>query len=455
MSTTRFFEDDSLVETSLYVKQLPEEILKYPICEEKFLVKVDGKFEKLRVVLYHAVLGIYGIDGVPKFILLSFVRSNYQVEESHSQKYRIDLMKFSNTQSLYTDALPTVKKWMEHLSKYCINSNFYTKYKVKEQIGQGAFGKVFKVALESDASIEYAAKIFDKKQMKKDDKRFLISEIKILQIMEHQSIMGIIEVHETVDEVAVVLELLRHGQLSQFMANNQKISQTIIREIMRQIFRGLEYMASLKIVHRDLKPSNILIERYDKFEGEKLPILKIADVGVACFEDQKDEFEFAGTYGFVAPENFQLLNKELASSVRLTSKMDVYSAGVIFYMLITKRNPFKLSDDYPVAKANEAGKVTFDSMYITRFSKVGISLLKLMLEAKPKSRISAKEALAHEFFKEVEPKSNHSTSPDKMKHSDSNKELKPPSQNQPGMTAASSYRHMYLKKLRSKSAFDS
>ena len=104
-----------------------------------------------------------------------------------------------------------------------------------------------------------------------------------------------------------------------------------------------------------------------------------------------------GTPGYMAPELF-MLNDKNADSVEISSKLDVFSAGIIFYQLVAKRNPFKPNDQADVLKLNEAGKITFDGLLINKFSSEGLDLMKKMLDRNPKTRISAAAASSHPYF---------------------------------------------------------
>jgi len=397
MAYSSFFEEDGIISKSLDYKNIPQELLLTPpLAETKFLIKIEGKQDSLTVRLFPDVLAIYGQDGACiRCINLSFVKANYNIEDNSNNKYRIDLVKFHNVISLYTDKLDKVQFWMNNLSKYCINYEFFSKYTLHECLGQGAFGTVHRVTLTSTPTEEYAAKIIDKKSIKRDYKRLLFMEIQILQLLNNEHIIKIHEVHETSDEIVVVMELMKCGLLSDFIQNTPKISPVQIKAIMEQILQGLKYMDSVGVIHRDIKPANILIKEFQKIGNEKIPILKIADMGLSCFAGEEIYFEMAGTHGYMAPEVF---SPNLRESGALTARVDVFSAGVIFYYMITKRSPFKTSEDTPIAKANELGKISYDSMYITKFPKEGIDLLKRMLEPKYKLRISAKGALEHEYF---------------------------------------------------------
>ncbi len=405
MSASSYLEDVDLIPSELFIDNIPEDIASStPIAEDHFIVKLPGgKLDKLKVQLYRDILAVCVNDYEKKYVNLSFVKTNYNVETNSSNKYRIDLTKFNHVLSMHTDKLDRVQRWMKLLSGYCVNNDFYTKYQVIELVGQGSFGKVYKVSLVDDPKQEYAAKVFLKSQIKPGCKMLLVNEIRVLQLLSHLNIIAIQEVHETADEIVVVMPLMRAGLLSTFIHNHPKMSNLVIASIMRQLLEGIEYMTFQGIIHRDLKPSNILIEQFDKVGTEKVPQIKIADMGLAVFKNEDVKgYAFAGTHGYMAPELFQLNSKGPHEKIELSTKQDMYSAGVIFYLLITKRNPFKPNDDSDVVKLNEQAKISFDSMHIAKFNKYGVDLLKKMLDKNPKTRISVNEALNHQYFKEEE-----------------------------------------------------
>ena len=105
---------------------------------------------------------------------------------------------------------------------------------------------------------------------------------------------------------------------------------------MKCLLEGLEYLASLNIMHRDLKPENMIL-KYNTDLDEN--ILKIVDLGLSCYCNV-DEYIFkrCGTPGYVAPEIIESSSKK---HIKYTPKVDVFSAGVIFYVLIVGKNPFQ------------------------------------------------------------------------------------------------------------------
>lgn len=168
-----------------------------------------------------------------------------------------------------------------------------------------------------------------------------------------------------------------------------------IKKIMQSLLKGIQHMEQHEIVHKDLKPYNIL------FKDQNDPTsLKILDFGLAADYNNKNElFRIAGTPGFFAPEIFKSLPEKHETG--LDSKMDIFSAGIIFYYYLFRKILFKAGSDDEVIFKNKMCDIEFNhscclknkSQFSTAFD-----LLKKMLEKDPRERCSVSEALGHEFF---------------------------------------------------------
>ena len=104
---------------------------------------------------------------------------------------------------------------------------------------------------------------------------------------------------------------------------------------MKCILEALAYMNDKKIMHWDLKPDNMILKYKDKLEN---CTLKLVDFGLATVYDIPEYlFKRCGTPGFVAPE---VINAPSGKNIHYSPKCDVFSAGVIFYILLTEKSPF-------------------------------------------------------------------------------------------------------------------
>ena len=153
----------------------------------------------------------------------------------------------------------------------------------------------------------------------------LINEINILRAISHPQIVKLLEVYESPNSVFLVLEMLKGGELFTRLAEKNDYSEQDIKVILKKLLSALEYLHQRKLMHRDLKPENLLLR-----DETHITDLILADFGLATFLDAGDIlFKRCGTPGFVAPE-ILLYTEE---SKMYNEKCDIYSAGVIFYIL--------------------------------------------------------------------------------------------------------------------------
>lgn len=140
-----------------------------------------------------------------------------------------------------------------------------------------------------------------------------------------------------------------------------------------------------KVIHRDLKPENII------FKNTKEINIGIVDLGFATLEEDYDKlFKRCGTPGYVAPE---VLNDK-----PYDCKADVYSCGIIFYIILTGKIPFNGKSYKEIVMKNMKGVIDFDIPKNMNITPETFGLLKAMLQSDPHERISSKQALAHPCF---------------------------------------------------------
>lgn len=180
--------------------------------------------------------------------------------------------------------------------------------------------------------------------------------------LDHKYIMKLEEVHESKNSIYLILELLQGGELLNHISTRQSLTLKDYWWVMKCILEALAYMDSKKIMHRDLKPDNMILKYQDKLENA---VLKIVDFGLATvFDIPEYLFKRCGTPGFVAPE---VINAPSKINIHYTPKCDVFSAGIILYILITDKSPFDGKSFKEILQKNKDCQINFHHPKIRKY----------------------------------------------------------------------------------------
>lgn len=149
-------------------------------------------------------------------------------------------------------------------------------------------------------------------------------------------------------------------------------------------------------MHRDIKPQNILFQHKNSLdEGNSDKGLKIVDYGLATFQHEKTIiFTKCGTPGFVAPE---IITYDEKQPIYKTS-VDIFSVGVILHLLLVGEQSFPGKSRNTILNKNKECRLDFKSKKYEAINPDGIDLLSKMLQKSPERRITATEALHHNFL---------------------------------------------------------
>ena len=267
------------------------------------------------------------------------------------------------------------------------------KYKILKNIGNGSYGDVF-LAYNIYTKEKVAIKKIYKSNEQLLSDGIILDEIEILKNLNHPDIVKIIEFYGTDEAYYIVNEYCGGGELYDKAIGY--MSETQISVIFKQILSGLSYLHSKNIVHRDLKLENILISdtEYVDITGEEYFDIKIIDFGNARIFDKKTitNNSIVGSSYYIAPEVFlRKYNKEC----------DLWSAGVILYMLIVGSPPFYGENDKKVFSNIKTGIFDKnDKRWINASNEVKDLICKLLVY-EPKKRLTANEALQHLWFQKT------------------------------------------------------
>jgi len=272
------------------------------------------------------------------------------------------------------------------------------KYRIIEKIGSGSFGKVYKVKHIITEQFR-AMKMIKKESVKyQDDNRQFLKEIEILSKIDHPNIIKIFEYFHDDLNYYVITELCEGGELIEQLYKVHHFSEHVTAIIMEQILSAVMYLHSKGIVHRDLKPENILIEATNINSAKTLEgandqminsqnqqeiVIKLIDFGTSqYFLGNKLTYKI-GTPYYIAPE---VLNKSYSN------KCDIWSCGVILYILLSGTPPFYGEDDQEIMDKVKKGKFSFDHPEFDAISQEAKNLIINLLRYDPVKRLTAEEA---------------------------------------------------------------
>ncbi|XP_039348485.1 death-associated protein kinase 2 isoform X2 [Mauremys reevesii] len=263
-------------------------------------------------------------------------------------------------------------------------------YEIGEELGSGQFA-IVKKCQERSTGVEYAAKFIKKRQSRASRRGVrreeIEREVNILQQILHANIIKLHDVYENRTDVVLILELVSGGELFDFLAQKESLSEEEATRFIKEILDGVNYLHAKKIAHFDLKPENIML--LDK--NIPIPHIKLIDFGLAHKIEDGVEFKnIFGTPEFVAPE---IVNYE-----PLGLAADMWSIGVITYILLSGASPF-LGETKQETLANiTAVNYEFDEEFFSHTSDLAKDFIQKLLVKDTRKRLTIQEALTHPWI---------------------------------------------------------
>jgi calcium-dependent protein kinase len=223
--------------------------------------------------------------------------------------------------------------------------NYLDDYIFIKNIGVGAFGAVSKIKMKYGGLYRAAKKVktsaITQRKIKREQ---FVAEITIPLKIDHPNINKLFEVFEWHNQYVLIMELCEGGDLFSYMKSQRSINESKIAEIMEQVFSGVVYLHKNNIVHRDLKPENMLYDTESK-------LIKIIDFGSAIeLPNSKRLTSVVGTPYYIAPE---------VLAGEYNEKCDIWSCGVILYILLCGRAPFTGNSEIEVMENIRNHQVKF------------------------------------------------------------------------------------------------
>ncbi|XP_037543887.1 serine/threonine-protein kinase DCLK1 isoform X2 [Nematolebias whitei] len=255
-------------------------------------------------------------------------------------------------------------------------------YKVGRMLGDGNFA-VVRECVELSTGREYALKIINKGKCRGKE-HMIQNEVAILRRVKHPNIVLLIEELDTYNELYLVMELVKGGDLFDAITSANRYTERDASGMLYNLANAIKYLHSLNIVHRDIKPENLLV--YEHADGSKS--LKLGDFGLATVVDGP-LYTVCGTPTYVAPE--------IIAETGYGLKVDIWAAGVITYILLCGFPPFRGSSDDQEALFDQIlmGQLEFPLPYWDNVSEAAKDLIRSMLEVEVDQRCTALQVLEH------------------------------------------------------------
>ena len=259
----------------------------------------------------------------------------------------------------------------------------YGRYDILEEIGSGAFGVVHRCRERATGHI-YAAKFIPVGNAM--EKQLLMKEIDIMNQLHHNKLINLHDAFDDTEvegEVCMIYEFLSGGELfDRITADGYQMSEAEVINYIRQICDATRYMHEKNIIHLDIKPENIMLTTSRSTD------VKLIDFGLATKLNPNDEVKIStGTAEFAAPEIVE------RDSVGFYT--DMWSIGVLAYVLLSGLSPFAGETDVETLKNVKACDWEFDEEAFRSVSDESKDFIRRLLIKNKEKRMTAHECLEH------------------------------------------------------------
>ncbi|NXU90954.1 MYLK2 kinase, partial [Xiphorhynchus elegans] len=253
----------------------------------------------------------------------------------------------------------------------------------KDILGGGKFGEVH-TCTEKETGLKLAAKVIRKQGPK--DKEMVLLEIDVMNQLNHRNLIQLYDAIETPREIILFMEFVEGGELfERIIDDDYQLTEVDCMVFVRQICEGIRFMHHMNVLHLDLKPENILCVATTGH------MVKIIDFGLARRYNPNEKLKVNfGTPEFLSPE---VVNYE-----QVSYSTDMWSMGVITYMLLSGLSPFLGDDDTETLNNVLAANWYFDEETFESVSNEAKDFVSKLIIKDKSARMSADQCLQHPWL---------------------------------------------------------
>ena len=259
-------------------------------------------------------------------------------------------------------------------------------YRLKGVLGTGAFSTVREGFHKSDKNILYAVKCINRKKLSEEDEAALLDEVSILKEMNHEHIIRLFDFFDEPATYYLVMERMRGGELFDRIVAKAYYNEKEARDTCKIVLEAVRYCHQNHVAHRDLKPENLLLQ-----SDVDDTTVKIADFGFAKKVHKPNSLTTqCGTPGYVAPE--------ILEGTAYDERADMWSVGVILYILLGGYPPFIESTQRDLFRKIRKGEYEFHEEYWGTVSAEAKELISSLLTVSCAKRLTAEQALQNAWI---------------------------------------------------------
>ena len=262
--------------------------------------------------------------------------------------------------------------------------NIFDEYDLKDKLGEGAYGCVYKVQQKGTNYLR-AVKAIKKKNVDYDE---FNNEIEVLKALDHPNIIKLFDCYQDKRYYYMVEEYCSGGDLFDYIQKEKFFTEKKAGIIFNQLLSAVNHLHKKNIVHRDIKPENIVLIETKDHEV----FIKLIDFGTSITIKGKNLTQELGTIYYIAPEVF--MNN-------YNQKADIWSSGIILYTMLCGHPPFCGNKENIIKSKILHSKLVFPSKEFKNVSVEAINYIKDLLSFNPDHRPTAEEALNNKWLRTI------------------------------------------------------